>query len=80
MPPARPSEEGSRAVRAALHRLRSASTSAVFATTVEQVHAEIGKEDPAMAGAVNAAQIGMVLEEMQRLNQVMISEGTIYII
>ncbi|PJF18525.1 DNA helicase [Paramicrosporidium saccamoebae] len=75
-----PTEEVSRAVRAALHRLRSASTSAVFATNISDVHAEIAKEDPPLAASLMADVLMAVVQEMQRLNQVMISDGVIYII
>ena len=76
----RPSEESARLVRAALHRLRSASRSAVFETTVQQVHAEVAREGSSLAVSVPEAIVTAVLEDMQRLNQVMISEGSIYII
>jgi DNA replication licensing factor MCM3 len=75
-----PTPEAARAIRAALHRLRSASTSAVFSTTTGELRNEIGREDPAMAASIGESSVLAVLEEMQRLNQVMFSDGTIYII
>lgn len=75
-----PGEEARKAVRLALHRLRSASTSAVFATTVSDLRTEIMRNDPAMNASLEDSHIRAVLEEMQRQNQVMLSEGTVYII
>lgn len=75
-----PTEEAYRAVRTALHRLRLASTSAVFAATAEEVRTEIAREDPPMAASLSLDAIMLVFQDMQRLNQIMLSDGVVYII
>lgn len=68
--------------REALNRLRSRSTLAVFSTTINELAVEIGRIDDSTitAADIAIANIRVALQEMQRLNQVMLSDDHVYII
>lgn len=69
-----PPEEVVTRVRETLNRLRARSSSAVFTTTIVELQSELGEQ------LENPNWLQVVLKEMQRLNQVMLSDGNIYII
>lgn len=70
-------------VRGALNQLRSQSTSAVFTTTVDELLHHVTKDErerQQSGSVINKESILAVLEEMQVHNQVMLSDGNVYII
>ncbi len=75
------SDEEGRLVRGVLHRLRSSSTSAIFKTDVDEIMEQMGAmaQQQGSVPALSARRVMLVLEEMQDLNQVMITEGLVYI-
>lgn len=81
------SEAARKIVRGALNQLRSQSTSAVFTTTVDELlhhvvedESESGRQQQGIGKAISRESILAVLEEMQAHNQVMLSDGNVYII